>query len=90
MFPVSDARAPSPHPKGQSYLTYASFSDPDGNGWLLQVTGRGSYEGIGRHHGPIDPPLCIWFHSHRASCIHGFGAHECHLGATSGEVSIPT
>ena len=25
----------------RSYLTYASFSDPDGNGWLLQeVTSR--------------------------------------------------
>ena len=28
-------------PKGRSYLSFASFSDPDGNGWLLQeVTGR--------------------------------------------------
>jgi catechol 2,3-dioxygenase-like lactoylglutathione lyase family enzyme len=23
-------------PEGRSYRTYASFSDPDGNGWLLQ------------------------------------------------------
>ena len=28
-------------PKGRSYLSFASFSDPDGNGWLLQeVNGR--------------------------------------------------
>jgi len=28
-------------PEGHSYLSFASFSDPDGNGWLLQeVTGR--------------------------------------------------
>jgi catechol 2,3-dioxygenase-like lactoylglutathione lyase family enzyme len=28
-------------PKGRSYLSFASFSDPDGNGWLLQeVTAR--------------------------------------------------
>jgi hypothetical protein len=25
-----------PDPEGRSYLTYASFSDPDGNSWLLQ------------------------------------------------------
>ena len=27
---------PGPDPQRRSYLTYASFSDPDGNGWLLQ------------------------------------------------------
>jgi hypothetical protein len=27
---------PGPDPEPRSYLTYASFSDPDGNGWLLQ------------------------------------------------------
>ena len=27
---------PGPDPQHRSYLTYASFSDPDGNGWLLQ------------------------------------------------------
>jgi len=30
------ARAPGPDPEGHSYGSYASFSDPDGNGWLLQ------------------------------------------------------
>ncbi|MFE6130798.1 VOC family protein [Streptomyces sp. NPDC056437] len=25
-----------PHPHGLSYQSYATFSDPDGNGWLLQ------------------------------------------------------
>jgi catechol 2,3-dioxygenase-like lactoylglutathione lyase family enzyme len=34
-------RAPGRDPKGRSYLSFASFSDPDGNGWLLQeVNGR--------------------------------------------------
>jgi len=28
--------APGPDPQRRSYLTYASFSDPDGNSWLLQ------------------------------------------------------
>ena len=32
----TDARVPGPDPQGRSYFTWASFSDPDGNGWLLQ------------------------------------------------------
>jgi len=28
--------SPGPDPERRSYLTYAAFSDPDGNGWLLQ------------------------------------------------------
>jgi catechol 2,3-dioxygenase-like lactoylglutathione lyase family enzyme len=28
--------APGPDPEHRPYLTYASFNDPDGNGWLLQ------------------------------------------------------
>jgi catechol 2,3-dioxygenase-like lactoylglutathione lyase family enzyme len=27
---------PGPDPEGRSYSTFASFSDPDGNTWLLQ------------------------------------------------------
>jgi len=29
-------RVPGPDPQGRSYCTWASFNDPDGNGWLLQ------------------------------------------------------
>jgi catechol 2,3-dioxygenase-like lactoylglutathione lyase family enzyme len=32
----TEARVPGPDPQGRSYFTWASFSDPDGNGWLLQ------------------------------------------------------
>ena len=32
----TEARVPGPDPDGRSYFTWASFSDPDGNGWLLQ------------------------------------------------------
>ena len=32
----TEARAPGPDPQRRSYASYASFSDPDGNGWLLQ------------------------------------------------------
>ena len=39
-------RVPGPDPEGHSYRSWASFSDPDGNGWLLQeiktrLPGRG-------------------------------------------------
>jgi catechol 2,3-dioxygenase-like lactoylglutathione lyase family enzyme len=39
-------RVPGPDPEGRSYATFASFSDPDGNSWLLQeiktrLPGRG-------------------------------------------------
>jgi catechol 2,3-dioxygenase-like lactoylglutathione lyase family enzyme len=39
-------RAPGKHPEGKSYSSWASFSDPDGNSWMLQeiktrLPGRG-------------------------------------------------
>lgn len=34
--PGTDGRSPGPDPEGRSYGSYASFSDPDGNSWLLQ------------------------------------------------------
>jgi catechol 2,3-dioxygenase-like lactoylglutathione lyase family enzyme len=62
-------RAPGPDPLGRSYFSYASFSDPDGNGWLLQeiktrLPGRGFGVDIATltellreaelHHGPYE------------------------------------
>src|SRR3954454_10993303 len=32
----TDGRLPGPAPERQSYASFASFSDPDGNGWILQ------------------------------------------------------
>ena len=32
----TEGRVPGPAPDHQSYGSFASFSDPDGNGWLLQ------------------------------------------------------
>ena len=33
--------APGPHPQRQSYSSFASFNDPDGNTWVMQeVTAR--------------------------------------------------
>ena len=36
VFHLDGGRVPGPDPQGRSYMTYVSFSDPDGNGWLLQ------------------------------------------------------
>jgi catechol 2,3-dioxygenase-like lactoylglutathione lyase family enzyme len=32
----TEGRLPGPDPKRRDYASYASFSDPDGNGWVLQ------------------------------------------------------
>jgi catechol 2,3-dioxygenase-like lactoylglutathione lyase family enzyme len=45
-FTGTQGRAPGPDAQGRSYSSWASFSDPDGNGWLLQeiksrLPGRG-------------------------------------------------
>jgi catechol 2,3-dioxygenase-like lactoylglutathione lyase family enzyme len=32
----TSARVPGPDPERRSYSSFASFSDPDGNGWVLQ------------------------------------------------------
>ena len=41
LFHLAGGRIPGRDPEGRSYQTYASFSDPDGNGWLLQeITAR--------------------------------------------------
>src|SRR5262245_54310053 len=42
----TEGRVPGPGPEGRPYSSWASFSDPDGNGWLLQevktrLPGRG-------------------------------------------------
>jgi catechol 2,3-dioxygenase-like lactoylglutathione lyase family enzyme len=42
----TNGRVPGPDPEGRSYRSWASFSDPDGNGWMLQeiktrLPGRG-------------------------------------------------
>jgi catechol 2,3-dioxygenase-like lactoylglutathione lyase family enzyme len=63
-------RVPGPDPQGRSYFSYASFSDPDGNGWLLQeikarLPGRGFGVDVATltdllreaemHHGEFEP-----------------------------------
>jgi catechol 2,3-dioxygenase-like lactoylglutathione lyase family enzyme len=36
----AEGQAPGLHPDRSDYGTYLSFSDPDGNGWLVQEVGR--------------------------------------------------
>jgi catechol 2,3-dioxygenase-like lactoylglutathione lyase family enzyme len=36
LFHLAGGRVAGPDPQGRSYQTYAAFSDPDGNAWLLQ------------------------------------------------------
>jgi hypothetical protein len=39
----AEGRAAGPDPQGRSYGSHASFTDPDGNGWLLhEITERPS------------------------------------------------
>jgi catechol 2,3-dioxygenase-like lactoylglutathione lyase family enzyme len=41
VFHLAGGRVPGRDPEGRSYQTYAAFSDPDGNEWLLQeITAR--------------------------------------------------
>jgi catechol 2,3-dioxygenase-like lactoylglutathione lyase family enzyme len=41
VFHLDGGPVPGHDPQGRSYQNYASFSDPDGNGWLLQeITAR--------------------------------------------------
>ena len=35
-FHLAGGRVPGPDPQHRTYQTYATFSDPDGNSWLLQ------------------------------------------------------
>jgi catechol 2,3-dioxygenase-like lactoylglutathione lyase family enzyme len=73
-----EAPAKGRHPQGATYASYAAFSDPDGNGWLLQ-------EVTSRLPGRVDPletrfssPADLAAALRRAAEAHG--AHEVRLG----------
>ncbi|MES1174815.1 MAG: VOC family protein [Myxococcales bacterium] len=66
----TDGRLPGADPEGQSYRSFVSFADPDGNGWLLQeiktrLPGRGFNPDVAsltallreaeEHHGKYEP-----------------------------------
>jgi catechol 2,3-dioxygenase-like lactoylglutathione lyase family enzyme len=75
----TDARVPGPDPKRGSYGSFLSFSDPDGNGWVLQ-------EVTTRLPGRLDPSLTAFSSTadlaaalRRAAAAHG--EHEARTGA---------
>lgn len=75
----TDARVPGPDPKRSSYGSFLSFSDPDGNGWLLQ-------EITTRLPGRLDPSVTAFSSAsdlaaslRRAAAAHG--EHEARTGA---------
>jgi len=75
----TDARVPGPDPGRGSYGSFLSFSDPDGNGWLLQ-------EITTRLPGRVDPSATTYASTadlaaalRRAAAAHG--EHEKRIGA---------
>ncbi|MFG2787259.1 VOC family protein [Streptomyces sp. NPDC048419] len=75
----TDARVPGPDPQRNSYGSFLSFSDPDGNGWLLQ-------EITTRLPGRLDPATTGYASAEdlasalrRAAAAHG--EHEARTGA---------
>ena len=76
---IRGPRVPGPDPEGRSYRSWSSFSDPDGNGWLLQ-------EVTTRLPGRIDPATTTFASVQdvasalrRAAQAHG--EHEKRIGA---------
>jgi catechol 2,3-dioxygenase-like lactoylglutathione lyase family enzyme len=74
-----EARVPGPAPERASYGSFLSFSDPDGNGWLLQ-------EITNRLPGRLDPSITSYSSAddlaaalRRAAAAHG--EHEARIGA---------
>ena len=74
----TDARVPGPDPQRASYGSFLSFSDPDGNGWVLQ-------EITARLPGRLDPSVTSFASAadlagalRRAAAAHG--EHEARLG----------
>ena len=75
----TDARVPGPEPQRGSYGSFLSFSDPDGNGWVLQ-------EVTTRLPGRLDPAVTGFASAEdlasalrRAAAAHG--EHEARTGA---------
>ncbi|MFJ6837047.1 VOC family protein [Streptomyces sp. NPDC091209] len=75
----TDARVPGPDPQRSSYGSFVSFSDPDGNGWILQ-------EITTRLPGRLDPATTSFASAEdlasalrRAAAAHG--EHEARIGA---------
>src|SRR6185436_8583356 len=80
---VENPRVGGPDPEGRSYFSFASFEDPDGNGWLLQ-------EITTRFPGRLDPTTTTYTSAsdlasalRRAEAAHG--EHEKRSGGQRDE-----
>ncbi len=76
-FPGNDPPVPGPHPERGTYGSFLTFSDPDGNGWILQeVTTRfpGRVEGETTYGSSSDLAQAL----RRAAAAHG--EHETRTG----------
>ncbi len=77
-FAGAEARAPGPDPQRRSYASYASFSDPDGNVWLLQeikerLPGRSTQQ-------PLNSKMTDILLEALKSAAAAHGVHEKELG----------
>jgi catechol 2,3-dioxygenase-like lactoylglutathione lyase family enzyme len=70
----TERRVSGPDPQGRSYSTWASFSDPDGNGWLLQEI---KTRIPGREWGPASTDI-----NRRAELLRETAEHHGHYEAT--------
>jgi catechol 2,3-dioxygenase-like lactoylglutathione lyase family enzyme len=74
----TEGRVPGPDPQRRSYASFVSFTDPDGNGWVLQ-------EITARLPGRVDPATTAFTSAsdlaaalRRAAAAHG--EHEARIG----------
>jgi catechol 2,3-dioxygenase-like lactoylglutathione lyase family enzyme len=75
----TDSRVPGPDPQRSSYGSFLSFSDPDGNGWVLQ-------EVTTRLPGRLDPATTAFASAEELACAlrraaAAHGEHEARSGA---------
>jgi catechol 2,3-dioxygenase-like lactoylglutathione lyase family enzyme len=76
-FPGNDGRVGGPEPAGRSYGSFVSFSDPDGNTWVLQeVTTRLP----GRVAGATTYPSAAGLAQAMRRASVAYGQHEARIG----------
>jgi catechol 2,3-dioxygenase-like lactoylglutathione lyase family enzyme len=74
----SEGRVVGPHPERRSYASFASFSDPDGNGWVLQEITTRRPGRISEDSTAFTSPSDLASALRRAAAAHG--EHEKEIG----------
>ena len=72
---VENSRVGGRDPEGRSYFSFASFADPDGNGWLLQEIKQRLPGREWKHSRDTDVPTL-------AALLHETGEHHDHFEKT--------